>query len=74
MEMTAPAKNLYQHKLEGYDPDWIKSDYKNRTATYTNLPPGEYTLRVKASKPPGVLNNTASVPDLVVLVYHWRRG
>ncbi len=37
MEMTAPEKNLYRHKLEGYDIDWIETDWKNRTATYTNL-------------------------------------
>ncbi len=45
MEMTAPEKNLYRHKLEGYDKDWIETDWKNRTATYTNLDAGEYRFQ-----------------------------
>jgi hypothetical protein len=37
MEMTAPEKNLYRYKLEGYNPDWIETDFRDHTATYTNL-------------------------------------
>ena len=38
--------NLYTYKLEGFNTDWIEPS-KNRTATYTNLNPGDYTLRIK---------------------------
>jgi signal transduction histidine kinase len=38
--------------LEGYDKDWIFGGLK-RTATYTNLPGGHYTLRVKATDDAG---------------------
>jgi hypothetical protein len=72
MQMTAPAKNLYQHKLEGYDPDWIKTDYKNRTATYTNLPPGEYTLRVKASNHHSVWSDQERTLKVNILPPPWR--
>ena len=38
--------NLYTYKLEGFNTNWIEPS-KNRTATYTNLNPGDYTLRIK---------------------------
>jgi len=37
----------YMYKLEGYDHDWNLSGAINR-ASYSNVPPGEYTLHVKA--------------------------
>jgi hypothetical protein len=54
MEMTSPEKNLYRHRLEGFDKDWIETDYKNRAATYTNLDAGTYTFKVKASNHHGI--------------------
>ena len=43
-----PQKNQYRYKLEGFDKKWITAGF-NRTATYTNLPPGRYVFRIKAS-------------------------
>ena len=43
-----PQKNQYKHILEGFDKDWINTG-NTRTATYTNLPPGRYTFRIKAA-------------------------
>lgn len=48
LNYTIPEKNQYAYKLEGFDEDWSYVGNK-RTATYTNLDPGEYTFRVKAS-------------------------
>jgi signal transduction histidine kinase len=46
------AKNQYAHKLEGVDDEWV---YDNRNfVSYTNLPPGEYVLRLRASNAYGV--------------------
>lgn len=39
-------KNLYYYKLEGFNRDWIGPS-KERSASFTNLNPGKYTLRVK---------------------------
>jgi hypothetical protein len=37
----------YQYMMEGLDDDWQNAD-KTRTATYENIPYGEYTFKVKA--------------------------
>lgn len=44
---TDPEHISFQYMLEGFDQDWIPSD--NRQAVYSNLPPGSYTFRVRAS-------------------------
>ena len=72
MEMTAPEKNLYKHKLEGYDNDWIETDFRNRTATYTNLPAGDYIFKVKASNHHGVWSDQEKTLKVKILPPPWR--
>lgn len=50
-----PKKNEYAYKMEGFDEDWVYCGTR-RTATYTNLNPGEYTFRVKGSNNDGLWN------------------
>jgi signal transduction histidine kinase/AraC-like DNA-binding protein/ligand-binding sensor domain-containing protein len=38
----------YQYQLQGFDPSWRQTTAANREATYTNLPSGEYTFRIKS--------------------------
>ncbi|MEP5613429.1 MAG: two-component regulator propeller domain-containing protein, partial [Cyclobacteriaceae bacterium] len=62
LDFTAPSKNLYAYKLDGFNADWIHTDASDRQATFTNLDHGEYTLLVKASNSDGVWgNNVASL-------------
>lgn len=50
--LAQAQKAQYAWKLEGYDQDWIFGGAK-RTATYTNLPGGRYTLRARATDETG---------------------
>ncbi len=43
----SPENVGYQVKLDNYDIDWI--DTRNRQVTYSSLPPGSYTFRVRAA-------------------------
>ena len=43
-----PARTRYRYRLEGLEPKWNETDSSRRTATYTTLPTGNYTLRVQA--------------------------
>lgn len=43
-----PSALRFQYRLEGYDRDWIDAQ-ERRSAFYTNLPPGTYRFRVRAS-------------------------
>lgn len=42
-------KNRIAYKLEGLDKNWIEVSIKKRFASYANVSPGRYTLRVKGS-------------------------
>ncbi len=39
----------YRYKLEGFNENWIYTDWDNRKATFTNLNPGKYQFLVQAS-------------------------
>lgn len=41
----------YEYKLVGFDDNWQKPQMGNREVAYTNLPPGDYILRIKAYLP-----------------------
>lgn len=72
LELTAPEKNLYKYKLEGFDKDWVYTNAKNRVSTYTNLDPGLYTFRVKSSSRDGIWNDRETTLTVVVLPPPWK--
>jgi ligand-binding sensor domain-containing protein/signal transduction histidine kinase len=47
---TSPERTEYSYKMEGADNDWTVI-HSNRRVYYTNLKPGTYTFRLKASSP-----------------------
>ena len=49
-------KNKYTYKLEGFNRDW-NAPSTMRTASYTNLDPGDYVIRIKRVVP-GLQNDT----------------
>jgi len=67
LDFTAPQKNKYAYKLERFDRDWQFTDAARRFATYTNLDPGEYTFRVKASNNDGVWNERGVALHITIL-------
>lgn len=68
-----PEKNQYAYKLEGYDKDWVITDASKRFANYTNLNPGNYTFRVKASNNDGVWNETPAEIKIIITPPFWQR-
>ncbi|TGE04684.1 hybrid sensor histidine kinase/response regulator transcription factor [Hymenobacter fodinae] len=49
-----PQKNRYAYRLVGYNQHWVYPAPGQRTASFTNLPAGQYTFEVKASNGEGV--------------------
>ena len=60
----------YWYKLDGFDPDWQKTDQFR--AGYTNVPPGDYTFEVKAVGPNGEVSPVRSIQ--VRLLPPWYRA
>jgi signal transduction histidine kinase/ligand-binding sensor domain-containing protein len=70
LDYTAPKKNSYSYKMDGFDLDWINCGTRHE-ANYTNLDPGTYTFRVKASNNDGVWSDTDSFLKIVILPPWW---
>lgn len=56
LDYAAPQQNRYLYRMEGFDEAWRHAGADRRVASYTNLPPGNYVFRVRASNHDGVWN------------------
>ncbi len=70
LEYTNPSKNQYAYRLDGFDTGWNYSGTV-RFARYTNLPPGKYVLRVKASNSDGVWNESGIAVPVEIVPPFW---
>ncbi len=66
LHFADPQRNRYAYQLEGFDQGWMDTDANKRFAAYTNLDPGEYTFRVKASNKDGVWSQAAAVLKVTI--------
>ncbi len=71
LNFTHPEKTLYAYKMEGFDRDWIPAG-NTRSATYTNLDPGEYVFRVRGSNDDGVWNLEGASLRVVIRPPYWK--
>jgi signal transduction histidine kinase/ligand-binding sensor domain-containing protein/DNA-binding response OmpR family regulator len=72
LDYSTPNKNQYAYKLENFNDDWIYSG-SIRSATYTNLPFGEYVFRVKGSNNDGIWNEKGIAIKLIITPPWWSR-
>ena len=64
-------QNQYLYMMEGFDETWRKPGPERR-ATFTNLDPGSYCLRVKASNGDNIWNEEGLSVELVIIPPWWR--
>jgi signal transduction histidine kinase/ligand-binding sensor domain-containing protein/DNA-binding response OmpR family regulator len=66
-----PEKNQYQYLLEGFSNKWLPADSQSRKITFTNLDPGDYTLKVKAANNDGVWSSAVEL-KISILPPFWK--
>lgn len=64
-------KNQYAYYLEGFEKDWNYAG-NNRTATYTNLAPGNYVFKVKSANADGSWSNDQLELKIKILPPWWK--
>ena len=64
-------KNEFAYRLEGLEQEWTNAGTRN-FAGYTDLQPGQYTFRVKASNHDGVWNEAGASLQIVIAPPFWR--
>jgi len=70
LHFAIPENNQYAFKLEGIDDDWNYIG-NQRSVTFSNLSPGDYTLRVKACNSDGVWNEDGVSLDIIIAPPFW---
>lgn len=65
------GKNQYAYKMEGFDKEWNYVGTK-KSATYTNLDPGNYVFRVKASNNDGLWNEEGISIRVIIRPPFWK--
>lgn len=65
LSYCTPQKNQYAYILEGFDKGWNYVGSQHST-TYTNLPAGTYTFRVKASNNDNIWNEEGTSIRIIV--------
>jgi len=71
MDYSDPGKNKFKYKLEGYDNDW-SAPSNVRYVSYTQLPGGEYTFKVKAANNDGIWNDKPFEIKIIVVPPFWK--
>jgi len=71
LNYSSPEKNEYAYMLDGLDRDWIHAGTR-RFASYTNLDPGEYVFRVKASNNDGLWNEEGARVSVTITPPYWK--
>jgi ligand-binding sensor domain-containing protein/serine phosphatase RsbU (regulator of sigma subunit) len=71
LDYTDPSKNKFRYKLEGYDDEW-SAPTNVRYVSYTELPGGEYTFKVKAANNDGIWNEKPYEIHITVVPPFWK--
>lgn len=71
ISLTAPGRVRYRVKLEGFDENWSPI-LEDTHVTYSNLSPGDYVFKVKASNKNGLWNKEPAVYRFKINSPFWR--
>lgn len=68
-----PERNRYAYRLEPLDTDWRDLSTRHELS-FSHLPPGRYTLRVKACNNDGVWNEVGAAIQFLIRPPWWQTG
>jgi signal transduction histidine kinase/ligand-binding sensor domain-containing protein len=71
LSFVAPDKVRFKCRLNHFETDWANAGGK-RVATYSYIPPGNYSFQVAACNNDGVWNETGASLAFEVLPYFWQ--
>lgn len=72
LDLSAPDKIQYRYQLIGFDDNWRYTDAPQRQASYTNLWPGEYQLRIEATNRSQIWSPHAYQLTVKVQAAYWQ--
>ena len=70
LDLRYPENIRYAYRLEGFDKNWNEIG-KQHNATYTNLPHGDYTLKIKSTNSDGIWVDNVRELHIKILPSFW---
>jgi ligand-binding sensor domain-containing protein/signal transduction histidine kinase len=71
LSLTSPDKVQFKWRLLGLEKDWLPAS-RQRSVSYSFVPPGDYEFQLQACNNDGVWSQTAAAIQLTVLPYFWQ--
>lgn len=71
LDFAAADRITYTYRLKGFEEAWTRADPAHRTARYTNVPPGDYVLQMRASGRDGSPRGGATLDVPVHVIAAW---
>ncbi len=71
MQFDVPDKIRYRYQLTGFDKNWVMTGNENK-ASYTSLPPGDYTLLLNASNTSGKWSSHVRSIHIIIAPPFWK--
>ena len=71
LHFVNPGKNQYKYRLNKFEKDWVYTSALNRTAKYTNVPPGKYVFEVLASNSDGIWADKGALIEIIIAKPWW---
>lgn len=71
LDFSDPGSNEFYYRLQGFEDDWVYNGTQG-FVRYPNLPPGDYTLEVKATNSDGVLGENIQRIAVHIQPPFWR--
>ncbi|MFT7129336.1 MAG: diguanylate cyclase (GGDEF)-like protein [Gammaproteobacteria bacterium] len=71
LDYAMPQKNRYAFRLAGFEKRWNYVDAQRRSATYTNLDPGEYELHLRGTNKDGIWSDRDTILNLIINPPWW---
>ena len=73
LDFADPQRLEYAYRLDPFDPDWIHASASMRVASYSNLDPGDYRLRIRATNRSGTWNPLEKVVAIHIAPAWWQK-
>jgi two-component sensor histidine kinase/ligand-binding sensor domain-containing protein len=71
LDYSNSSKNKYKIQLENYDETWVMMDH-NTSITYSKLPSGKYSFKVKGANHDGYWNENTTSLNIEITPPYWR--
>ena len=72
LDYTSPKDIKYAYIMEGFEKEWNYTSANRRFATYTNLPHGKYTFRVRATNSDGLWSKDETAIEVIITPPFWK--